>query len=111
MVSALKWVIGFGLVWLMSIPINGILISQTWGWFVVPATGAHEISIAQGIGLSIFLTIVGRLVSTSPDKSIFEGINSPEAIATKGLIVAIVSGVLGPLLVLVIAWIWKILSS
>jgi hypothetical protein len=55
---------GLGLVLLslvFTIPLyilEGWVVVKLWGWFVVPRFGAHPISIAEGIGLSLIASLV-----------------------------------------------------
>jgi len=106
MLAVLKWGVGFALVVIVSVPLNGLLISMTWGWFVIPATGARAISIAQGIGLSIFLSIAGSVATTSLRKFDLDGETEPRAVAAKALGMMISVGIIVPVCTLVIAWAW-----
>jgi hypothetical protein len=42
----------------LAIPLRGLAISLNWTWFVSPALHLPEISLLQGIGISIFLTVL-----------------------------------------------------
>jgi hypothetical protein len=45
---------------LLSIPINGLVIVTTWGWFIVPIFDVREIGLAEAVGLSIFASIISQ---------------------------------------------------
>ncbi len=106
MLAALKWVSGYALTIIISVPVNGLLISATWGWFVVPATGARQIGIAQGVGLAIFISIVGIIATAHQIKYDFGDEKDPARVAARGLGKVIGGGILGPLATLAIAWAW-----
>jgi len=63
MLEVFKWVMTFVIVMLVSIPLNGLVISATWGWFISPITGSRQITLAEGVGLSIFLLVAGSAVT------------------------------------------------
>lgn len=107
MLGAVKWVLGFGLVWVVSIPVNGILTSTTWGWFVVPATGAREISISQGVGLSMFLFIAGTVVTSHVARFEVAENEDTKSVATRALGKAIGVGLLAPAATLAVTWVWQ----
>lgn len=67
MLAALGWGLG-PIAFIISLPVNGLLLAATWGWFVAPITGAREISVAEGFGLGIFIGVAGLMV-TAPFKS------------------------------------------
>lgn len=106
MLRILTWVLGFLLLWLVSVPVNGLVISSTWNWFIVPVTGAKTIGIAGSIGLSMFLTFAGAAATghlarfdSSPEPAI--------AMTAASLFVKTISvGVVAPLCGLAIAWVW-----
>jgi hypothetical protein len=56
MLESLKWAGVFLALTVVSIPLNGLVISASWGWFVSPITGARPITLVEGVGLSIFLS-------------------------------------------------------
>jgi len=102
--------IAAGLVWtslLVAIPANifirGLGISLAWGWFIAPVTGWREISLVEGVGISIFFSIAldglaARTVSSDNDPSE----------TTFGVISAVLGRmVLSPLISILFAWGWQ----
>jgi hypothetical protein len=110
MLAILGWLLGFVLVLLISIPLNGLLISATWGWFVVPITGAREISITQGVGLAMFCSIIGTAATAHLREWKIDN-EETDWTKTAGVAFGKVIGVavIGPILVLALAWIWHAL--
>ncbi len=106
MLTALKWGTGYVVVWLISIPVTGLLISATWDWFVSPIIGIREISLSEGVGLSLFIGVAGYAATVHLQKFTIEGETDPSKIAWKGLTKFIGAAIFGPLLSLVIAWFW-----
>ena len=51
--SAMIWLVGYSLALVVAVPLRGLLISLTGGWFVPPVIQARGITIAEGIGLSL----------------------------------------------------------
>jgi hypothetical protein len=87
------------------IGIRGLCISAMWGWFIAPVTGWREISTPEAIGISLFMSLFSNI--SPPDKSKFEGKTTSEITAeVVGSMIGV--GVLAPLLVLLMAWLfWK----
>ena len=88
------YLIGFGLT-ILSTPLNGLVLSVLWGWFMVPL-GVPGINIAHAIGISCVVGLLShqpRNVSTS----------SPEA--ALGEILG--WGIINPLLILLFGFIAK----
>jgi hypothetical protein len=107
MLAAIKWGVGFVLLAAVSVPINGLLISATWGWFVSPITGARQITISEGIGLAIFCSIIGTVATAHLKEWDFgDATDDWRKIAAKAVGAAIGIGVVGPILVLAWAWAW-----
>ena len=107
MLAAIRWVVGFVLVLVVSVPINGLLISATWGWFVSPITGAKHITITEGVGLAVFCSIIGTVATAHlKEWGVGEATDDWQVIAAKNLGASIGVGVLGPLVTLLFAWLW-----
>lgn len=106
MLGTLTWVLGFALLWLVSVPVNGLVISSTWNWFIVPATGAKTIGIAGGIGLSMFLTFAGAAATGNLVKLDSNSEIGVVPTAASVFVKTISVGVVSPLCGLAIAWIW-----
>ncbi len=96
------------LIVLISVPVMGLAVSQSWNWFLAPIAGLRAISLTEGIGLSIFLGIVGTIITLplreweSDDKP---G-DSPETILVRAVFKMAGFFVFGPLAVLSGAWVW-----
>jgi len=103
MLVAIKWGIGFVLLLVVSVPINGLLISATWGWFVSPITGARQITISEGIGLALFCSIIGT-VATAHLKEWDSGDTTGDWRVIAAAAIGV--GVIGPLIMLAWAWVW-----
>ena len=110
MPAAVKWVLGYGIALAFSIPLYGLLISATWNWFVVPVTAARSITISQGLGLSIFVSVIGS-AATRPLKEwkFDDGSGGIRRIAARGLGAVIGIGIAAPLLMLMVAWVFHAL--
>lgn len=51
--------VGIGL--LIGVPVwTGVVLSQLWAWFVVPAFHLSQISIAEAVGLSYIALMLAR---------------------------------------------------
>lgn len=105
------WVLAYAVVWLVSMPLEGLVISASWDWFVAPITGAQTIGVVQGIGLAIFLSIAGAAMTGAPSKMAFDAEKSIPDIAAAGLRKMIGVGILGPLVGLAAAWIWHTIAA
>ncbi|MEJ0019001.1 MAG: hypothetical protein WDN25_21065 [Acetobacteraceae bacterium] len=107
MLAAVRWGLSFVLVLVVSIPINGLLISATWGWFITPITGTREISIAEGVGLAMFCSIIGTTATAHLKKWDFaEDGGDWRAMAAKLLAAMVGIGVIAPLVTLAVAGAW-----
>lgn len=106
MPAIMKWAFALALLWLVSVPVNGLLICATWNWFVVPATGARQIGIAGGVGLSMFLVFAGSMATGHLAR--FDSNSEPRTPPTVAAVFvkAISVGVVSPLCGLAIAWVW-----
>jgi hypothetical protein len=82
--------------------VRGYCIAKTWGWFIHPITGWREISTAEGVGISLFLSFL--LTRTADTESIFKD-KTPEE-ATLILVGKVFGVIAGPLMVLGLAWLW-----
>lgn len=100
MLEVSKWVLTFIIVMLISVPLNGLVISATWGWFVSPITGARHISLTEGVGLSIFLSVAGSAVTAS----IADRLYGSEAPSNRYAL--IIRSVVGPVTGLIWGWLW-----
>ncbi|MBV8914883.1 MAG: hypothetical protein JOZ05_17825 [Acetobacteraceae bacterium] len=100
-------VFGFGLPFLLLLPINGILLSALWDWFLSSVTGLRHISIAEGVGLAMFFSIVVSGAKTWEGSEIYEPGDTALAVMAKGAGAFLGAGVLGPALVLALAWAWQ----
>ena len=110
MLSAIKWGVGFVIVLIISTPINGLLISATWGWFIAPITGARQISIAEGIGLAIFCSIIGSVATAHLKEWDFsKDTDDSRVIGARATWALIGAGIIGPLIGLMFAWAWHML--
>jgi hypothetical protein len=108
MTDIAKWIFGFALVSIVSVPVYGLLISATWAWFIAPIFGIREISMAEGIGLSFFVTAL-MFPSISGNLTLKPGVDDGiRTIAAKGLGQAIGQGVVAPVLLLSLAWVWHL---
>lgn len=101
MMSGIAWGTSFILLTIVSIPLNGLLISATWGWFVVPIVGARNISIAEGIGLSFFISVAGSVATAHLPRA-----HASDASATALFGQAIGVGIVGPIIALSLGWVW-----
>jgi hypothetical protein len=90
----------------LAIPVRGLAISLNWTWFVSPALHLPEISLLQGIGISIFLTVLTAPGMYGPLK-LTEGAEK-EGSTKAGWDDLFIYGILGPLLLIVLAWLWHI---
>src|ERR1700733_8633366 len=57
------WILAYALIVVLSFPVMGLVLSQSWNWFLAPIAGLRAISITEGIGLSMFLAIVGTIIT------------------------------------------------
>ena len=109
MLAALMWGAGFVLLIVVSAPINGLLISATWGWFIVPITGARQISIAEGIGLALFCSIMGTIATAHLKEWDFgEATGDFRTNCFKVIVTLVGVGIVGPIIGLGLAWIWHL---
>jgi hypothetical protein len=103
------WVLVFALLVLISFPITGIVVSASWNWFLAPLAGLRAISITEGIGLSLFLTVIGTII-TLPLKTWKNAEPNPNdslnMIAAKGVGKMVGLLVFFPLAWLAGAWVW-----
>lgn len=106
MFGVAKWTLGIALVVVVSVLLNGLLISVTWGWFIAPIFRTRDIDIPEGIGLSIFLSIILPLRSNPAAKDEFKADMEPWEIAARGLARVVGSGIFAPIFVLIMAWAW-----
>lgn len=106
MLSIVGWVVCAVLILVISIPLYGLLIALEWGWFVAPILGAREITIPQGVGLSLFLVTAG-LVATGHLRE-FKSQEGKEAreMAIHSLAEMAGIGIIGPLAGIFMAWTW-----
>jgi hypothetical protein len=81
---------------LLVIPINGLLISLTWNWFIVPVLGAPTVNFVEGIGFSIFWSLFYRRPPTldQPDSDDFDWLEALDPIIGP------------PIMIFICAWIW-----
>ena len=90
------------LILIVSVLINGVLISAMWGWFVAPVLRLQNISIPEAIGLSMFVSIFTN--RPKPFKR-SDGVTHEEAVADLiGYFLEV--GVMTPLFGLALAWVW-----
>ena len=106
MLGIFVWAVGYVLTFLVAIPLNGLLISLAWGWFVAPILGSRGISIAEGIGLSFFLSIAGAVATSHLNKPAADGETDPRKIAANTLGQMLGVGVAGPALAIAMGWAW-----
>ena len=102
------WVLAYALIVVVALPVMGLVVSQNWNWFLAPIAGLRAISLTEGIGLVMFLAVVGTFVAlpfrkwetdNKPD-------DSPNKTALRGLSKIAGLFVFGPLAGLVGAWFW-----
>jgi hypothetical protein len=102
------WILAYALIVVLSLPIMGLVVSQSWNWFLAPIAGLRSISLTEGIGLVMFLTVVGSFVALPFRK--WENDNKPDdslnMIAFRGLSKVVGLVVVGPLAGLAGAWVW-----
>lgn len=89
------------LVMLVGIAVQGWAISLTWGWFISPVTQWRAISLAEGVGLAMFASIIRPSSAASFSKSMVENL-TPSQIIWMGSFRAIVM----PLIGVAMAWVW-----
>lgn len=88
----------------LAVPlVQGTSIAFTWGWFVVPVTGLHDISIPEGVGLSIFFSIVNGLFNP-PTPAV--GPENDDAFIMRVAGALFDKGIYVPLLLLALGWVW-----
>jgi hypothetical protein len=99
-----------GLVWLpllvaapIHIFIRGLCISLTWGWFIAPVTGWRAISIVEGVGISIFFSVI---LCEMMGKGMTSDESQPKSILD---FASMIFGrmIIGPLISLLYAWGWQ----
>ena len=106
MLEVLGWVVSYVLTFLIAIPLNGLLISLAWGWFVAPILGTRSIGIAEGIGLSLFFSIAGNVATAHLNKPAPNGETDPRKIAAATLGKMLAIGVGGPIIGIALGWMW-----
>jgi hypothetical protein len=57
------WILALVLIVVISIPVTGLVVSADWNWFLAPIAGLRAISFTEGIGLSLFLALVGTIIT------------------------------------------------
>lgn len=103
---AAAWGSGFALVLAISVPLNGFLISAEWGWFIAPITGVRQISVTEGVGLSLFCTTIGIIATAHLKKWDFGDDAATYGFAGALMIAMVMVGIIGPLCGLATAWAW-----
>jgi hypothetical protein len=97
-------ILSFGTI-LASIPINGMVISIIWGWFIAPIFNLREITISQAVGISIFISL---FTTPGMTKNAERKATTNEASAIQEAISLTITRLfLIPIGTLVIAWIWR----
>ena len=94
----------FVLAMLMSIPINGYVISVTWAWFIVPIFDVREISLVEAVGLAIFASVI-LPVRAIPNYS-KENNEDDAALIVRMIGMAASQVFVAPALTLMGAWFW-----
>jgi hypothetical protein len=96
------------LIVLLSVPVMGLVVSQSWNWFLAPIAGLRAISLTEGIGLSFFLGIVGTIITLPLRKweSDDKPGDSPGMILVRAVLKMAGLFVFGPLAALSGAWVW-----
>ena len=88
----------------VAIYVRGLVISFTWLWFIVPITGWRAISIVEGVGLSIFCSILtNNATKTKEQKSPKEEKNTRYFFILVG---KAYGQILISLVLLGVAWLW-----
>jgi hypothetical protein len=109
--KALGWGSTFALIWIVSIPLRGLLISATWGWFISPIFGVRPISISEGIGLVIFFSAMISLTGLSQASERTYRDSSVRRIGAMLLGRAVALGITAPFLGLITAWVWHVFHA
>lgn len=105
MLTTVKWVLLCGLVFVVTFPMYGLVIAYEWDWFVGPIIGARQITLAQGVGLCMFISAVGAIVAIHLRN--WEAIEGDlSATLAAGLVKMIEIGLVAPLAGLGGAWTW-----
>jgi hypothetical protein len=73
----------------------------------VPTTGVREISTTQAVGLSIFLSAVGRTATSHQITFDLKGETDPWRVAARLFGKAAGLSIAYPILTLLIAWVWR----
>jgi hypothetical protein len=96
------------LIVLLAVPVMGLVLSQSWNWFLAPIAGLRAISITEGIGLSMFLAIVGTIITLPLRRweTDEKPGDSPNMILVRGLSKMAGLFIFGPLAGLAGAWVW-----
>lgn len=95
---------------LLSIPVNGVLLAATWAWFIVPIFNVRQISVAEAIGLSIFLSVVlsvGPQARLGPKPAPEPG-EDKEAYVARMVWTVVNQHLSFPILCLLFAWLWHV---
>lgn len=90
---------------LVVLPLNGVVISATWNWYVAPVTGFRDLGFANGVGLAMFWSALSGQVAATQNKVQQDGPDDLWGICYMLLGI----GVIGPLMGLGVAWIWHVL--
>lgn len=61
-------VIGVIVGMVLIIILRGFLISKFWMWFIIPVLNVTQISVAQGIGFSMMISLITTGLATDKDK-------------------------------------------
>jgi hypothetical protein len=102
------WILAYALIVVLSFPVMGLVVSQSWNWFLAPIAGLRAISVTEGIGLAMFLAVVGTIVTLplrkwEPDTKPGDSTN---IIVVRALSKLAGLLVFGPLAGLAGAWVW-----
>jgi hypothetical protein len=102
------YIFACSLIVLFAVPVMGLVVSESWNWFLAPIAGLRVISLIEGIGLSMFLSVAGTIITLPLRK--WESDNkpndSPNMILLRGLSKMAGLLIFSPLAVLAGAWVW-----
>ena len=108
MLDAVKLIFGYVVTFIIAIPLNGLLVSVTWGWFVAPVFGFREIGVAESIGLTLFLRLAAASIY-QPNLEKEKEEKGLKGVAAEALGKAIGAGIVQPIIGLGLAWVFHLI--
>jgi uncharacterized membrane protein (DUF485 family) len=106
LLSVIGWAAGSVLVLGVAIPLYGLLIAMQWEWFVAPIVNAPEITVRQGVGLSLFLMTAGWIATCHLQKWGMNEDDDPLKAAIRNFTRFIGIGIVEPVIGLALSWAW-----